>query len=525
MVTEAPANRRIVRAAGTVMAAIVFSQVMSLLRQVLAANAFGTGIEMEAFNAANRVPETLFTLVAGGALASAFIPTFTGLVVKERQTEAWKLAAALANLVLLTLSALVVLAGLFAQPVVRYALASGFAGDVIKETLTIELLRIMLPSAVLFGLSGLVMGVLNSHQVFFVPALTPSFYQFGMIFGVLVLAPKYGIHGLAWGVVIGAGLHLGLQLPWLWKLRGKYHFSLGLNLPAVREVFRLLGPRLLGVAVVQLNFWVNINLASRQPTGSVTGIVLGFMLMLMPQAAIAQAAATAAMPTLAGQFARGSMDALRASLSATLRGVMLLSIPATVGLIMLRQPLVSLLYERGRFTAESTELVAWALLWYAAGLVGHCAVEVLARAFYAMHDTRTPVLIGAAAMGLNIIFSIAFSTWFTKIGWAPHGGLALANSLATALEMAGLWAAMRRRLGGLQDHLVWQGLRQATIAALAMGAVLWGWLEWSAGLPGWLIAAGGLGAGISVFGLGLTLQGAPEIRFFSELLARRLGKS
>ena len=209
-------------------------------------------------------------------------------------------------------------------------------------------------------------------------------------------------------------------------------------------------PRLFGAAIVQLNFWVNTLLASYQPLGSLNGIVYAFQLMLMPQAAIAQSIAIAAMPTFSAQAALGKLDEMRASLAASLRGVLLLSMPAAVGLILLRTPIVALLYQRGEFNAQSTELVAWALLWYAAGLVGHSVVEVLARAFYALHDTRTPVIVGATAMGLNVGLSFLFVWLFSSIGWMPHGGLALANSTATALEMVGLLILIRKKLAGME---------------------------------------------------------------------------
>jgi putative peptidoglycan lipid II flippase len=419
-----PGSRVIARAAGTVMVAIILGQLTSLVRQVLVAHTFGTGLEMDAFNAANRVSETLFTLVAGGALGSAFIPTLTSLLAQGKRPTAWRLASALMNLALLVLTVASLLAALFAQPIVRYLLASGFASEPVKEALTVDLLRIMLPSAVLFGVSGLVMGILNSHQVFLIPALTPTFYQLGLIFGVLVLAPRYGIRGLAWGAVLGAALHLCMQLPALLRLNGEYSPAIGLDLIEVRQVFRLLGPRLLGVAVVQLNFWVNTNIASTLPEGSVAAITIGFMLMLMPQAAIAQATATAAMPTLAGQYARHEIDRLRDSLAGSLRGVLLLSIPASVGLILLRYPLITLLYQRGRFTDDSTDLVAWALFWYAAGLVGHCLVEILARAFFAMQDTRTPVHNRDSCHGLECRLQFCLSQPFSAkldgrhmVGW------------------------------------------------------------------------------------------------------------
>ncbi len=494
------------------MLAFVLSNLAGLARQILVASAFGTQPQMEAFNAANRVAETLFNLVAGGALASAFIPAFTTLLTHGERKGAWRLASSIFNLILLVMAGAIALAALFAPQITRYVLAPGFASEPAKEALTISLLRLMLPSAALFGVSGLVMGVLNANQVFFIPALTPSMYQLGLIFGVLALSPRMGIYGLAWGVLIGAGLHLGLQIPALLKLKGHYSPALGLEDPAVREVARLLGPRLLGVAVVQLNFWVNTRLASLQPEGSVTAIVTAFALMLMPQAAIAQSVAIAAMPTFAAQHALGRLDEMRGSLADSLRGVLLLAIPASLGLILLRQPLIVLLYQRGAFDARSTELVSWALLWYAAGLVGHCLVEVLARAFYALHDTKTPVLVGAAAMGLNVIFSVLFSAMFAQAGWLPHGGLALANSLATALEACGLIFYMRRKLVGMQGGFILQGSLQAVIGALAMSVGLGLWLMWAEISSSWLSALGGVAIGGAIYTAAMWAMGVKETR-------------
>ncbi|MFN8463765.1 MAG: murein biosynthesis integral membrane protein MurJ, partial [Anaerolineales bacterium] len=396
--TTSNANKQIARAAGTVMFAILFGQLAGLARGIIVANTFGASPELDAFFAANRVSETLFLLVAGGALGSAFIPTFTGLLAKDETDSAWRLASSLANAVTLTLSLLAALIALFAPQVVRFALAPGLSTNPELFSLTVSLLRIQLISAVLFGLGGLIVGILNAHHVFLIPALTPAMYQLGIIFGAIFLAPSMGIFGLAWGVVIGAVLYLVVQVPSLIKLlRTAYsvlHTTqyairsiLGLQDPNVRQVLTLMIPRLLGVAVVQLNFWVNTNLASKMEEGSVASLTYGFSLMLMAQAAIAQSVAIAAMPTFSAQHALGKLDEMRASLAASLRGILLMAVPASVGLIILREPLISFLYQRGEFNSRDVQLVAWALLWFAAGLVGHSIMEVLTRAFYAQQDT------------------------------------------------------------------------------------------------------------------------------------------
>ncbi len=465
------ANRQIARAAGVVMAAFVLSNVVGLVRQILVSQAFGTGAAIDAFNAASRLPDLLFSLVAGGALGSAFIPTFTSFLARGERDRAWRLASSIANLVTLALMATSVVAWIFADPIVRHILAPGFSPE--QQALTASLLRILLISPLIFGISGLVMGILNAHQRFLLAALAPTMYWLGMIFGVLVWAPKWGIYGLAWGAVLGAALHLGVQIPGLLRLPGRrYEFTLGLGDPAVREVGRLMAPRVLGVAIVQLNFWINVVLASSQPKGSLTAIQIAWAVMTMPQVVIAQAIAIAALPTFSAQVAQGRLDAMRRSLASTLRGVVLLALPAAVGLIVLRKPVVALLFQRGEFTERSTELVAWALLWYTLGLVSHSVVEIVSRAFYALHDTKTPVLVGSVAMSLNVGLSFAFVALFQRLGWMPHGGLALANTVATTLEMAGLLYLMRRRLAGLDGHYVLRGIAYAALGSAIMGVAV-----------------------------------------------------
>jgi len=519
--TPLSANRQIARAAGTVMFAIVLSQITGLVRGILVARAFPAH-ELDAFFAANRVSETLFMLLAAGALGSAFIPTFTGFLAKDDKASAWKLASSIANLLILTLSFLALLAAIFAPQIVRYALAPGFSDDPVLFSLTVNLLRIQLISVVLFSLGGLIVGILNAHQVFLIPALTPSMYQLGMIFGVLVLAPGMGIYGLAWGVVIGAALYLLLQIPSLLKQNIHYSPVLGLEDAAVREVFRLMGPRVLGVAVVQLNFWVNTWLASQMVYGSVAGLQYGFSLMLMAQAAIAQSVAIAAMPTFSAQFALGKLDEMRHSLASSIRGVIFLALPASIGMILLREPIVTTLYQRGEFDARMTSLVAWALLWYAAGMIGHSVLEVLTRAFYAQHDTKTPVIVGAIAMGLNVAFSFAFSSLFEDIGWMPHGGLALANTLATALEVSALLILMRTRLNGIDEAHILRGGLQTTGGTLAMSLVVLLCLRFLSDQPAWLLTISGITAGGLVYGLTMMALRVPELGTLYKAVRRRL---
>ena len=276
------------------------------------------------------------------------------------------------------------------------------------------------------------------------------------------------------------------------------------------------------MAVVQLNFWVNIRLASQMIAGSVASLSYGFSLMIMAQAAIAQSVAIAAMPTFSAQHALGQKDEMRGSLAASLRGIFLMAIPASVGLILLREPLVSFLFQRGKFDEQDVQLTSWALLWFAAGIVGHSVMEILTRAFYAQHETKTPVIIGTIAMGLNVILSITFSRLFASIGWMPHGGLALANSFATALEAAALFIVMRKRLNGIEGGHILRGVIPSMIAAFGMGLSLYGWLHFGNNLSAWILAIVGVVIGSGVYLAALYVLRVPELTYIANGVLRRL---
>ena len=504
------------------MLAFIISQLTGLAAKILIAGTFSAGLDLDAFYAANRPSETLVTMMAGGILVSSFIPIFVKFLVKEDRRSAWKLASASANLILVLMTLLAGLAALFAGPIVRTILGAGFTPD--KQALTVNLLRIQTISIVFFGLSGLTVGVLNSHQKFLMPALAPAMYQLGQIFGVLVLAPGMGIYGLAWGVVLGSILNLIIQLPSLMRLKGQYFPTFGLRNSSVGEVFRLMGPRMFGAAVVQMMLWVNTLLASHMAGGSVFSLTSGFSLMIMAQAAIAQSVATAVMPTFSAQFAQGKIDHLRKTLASSLRAVILISVPATAGLILLSVPLVTFLYQRGEFTAETTKLVAWALTWYATGLVFHSVLEVLVRAYYAMHDTKTPVLVGAAAMTLSIILSLVFAPLFQRIGWMPHGGLALAVSVSTGLEVTTLLMIMRNRLNGIHGPEIARGFGAAAIGTLLTTITLVFWM-WAAGSahPA-LTTLGGVALGGVVYAAAMVVLRIPEVGTFVRIIKQRLSR-
>jgi len=514
---------QIARAALVVMAAFVLSRLLGLGREVILAYVFGATPEYGAYLAALQLPDTLFFVVAGGALGSAFIPTFTAALATGDRDAAWRLASAVINLILLLLVALAVLAWIFARWIVVNLLVPGFTPS--QQLLAAELMRIMLLSPIIFGLSGIVMGILNSHQRFLAAALAPSMYNLGIIGGALLLSDSMGVRGLAWGVVAGAALHLGVQLPGLVRVGARYSRVLGLRDPGVREVARLMGPRVLGLAVVQLNFWVNIFLASSMAPGSVAALKRGFAVMLLPQGVIAQSVATAVFPTFSALTARGETVGLRRTLGQTLGAVLFLALPATVGLIILRVPIVRIIFERGLFTPEDTAATAWALLFYALGLVAHSLVEIITRAFYALHDTLTPVWVGGGAMALNVIFSLILIRFIGSPGsltMGAFGGLALANTLATALEGFGLLWLIRGRLRGLDERRLLSGLARAGMASLGMGLALAGLLFLLNDASVWLVAGLGVAVGGVVFWGLAWVFGSQEARLFTRLALERL---
>ena len=492
-------TRHIAGAALIVMIFFVLSRVTGLAREIIIGAQFGTSADLDAYLAAFRLPDMLFQLAAGGALGSAFIPTFSSYLVKGDRPGAWLLFSRVLNLITLILIALAIVGAFFAEPLVSRVIAPGFPPE--QQALTASLMRWMLLSTVIFGASGLIMGALNGLQHFLLPAAAPVLYNLCIIGGAWLLAPRFGIYGLVFGVVIGALAHFLVQVPGLIRNGVRYTPSLTISDPGVREVARLMGPRVLGLFFVQMQFLVNTILASGLATGSLSALNYAWLLMLLPQGIFAQSLATATFPTFAAQYAAGLHNEMRTTFGRTLRTVFFLSIPAAVGLIVLGQPLIRVLLERGQFTAESTALVAYALQFYAVGLVAHSGLEIVVRAFYALHDTWTPVIFGIGAMTLNIFFSIL---WVEPLGF---GGLALANSVATSLEMIVLLLLLNRRMDGIEARRLLSSVIRSLSAALVMGLAAYFWLQWVNGAAlaptteRWLAAIGGVALSALVYAL------------------------
>ncbi len=526
-------SKGIASAATLVILLFILSRGTGLLREMIIGARFGTSADLDAYLAAFRIPDLLFQLVAGGALGSAFIPTFAAAWTEDSQQQAWLLFSRVLNLLTLFLILLCGLAMLFAEPLVAGVIAPGFSVE--QQRLTASLMRWMLASTVVFGASGLIMGALNAVQHFLLPAVAPVLYNCAIIAGAWLLAPAVGIHGLVIGVAAGAVLHLLVQLPALLRQNVRYRLSLGAGDAKVREVARLMGPRVLGLLFVQLNFLVNTSLASGLPDGSLSALNYAWLLMLLPQGIFAQAVATVAFPTFSAQVAAGNRAQLLETLTGLLRLILFLSIPAAFLLYVLDEPFVEILFQRGRFDTASTQAVAYALRFFALGLVAHAVVEIVVRVFYALHDTATPVVVGVATMALNILLSLAL------IGRLSYGGLALANSIATALEMVVLLILLGRKvrsydreagqettLQGLPvRQLLTSGGRSLLASAVMAGALLLG-LELLPGgsavfgIPlGWVAAVAGAGLGVLVYALASYLLGGAEIRQLTALARRR----
>lgn len=482
-IAKAATTRHLITSTGIVMLMYVLSDVLGLARNIAITYQFGTSAEIDAYVAAFRLPDFIFNLLAGGALASAFIPPFTRLLAAGDARGSWRLATQVINLVFVVTAALCAVGMVFAEPFVRYLIAPGFSPE--QQQLTANLMRFMLVTPIIFSVSGILMGILNAHHHFILPAAAPSMYNLGIIIGALLFAPYWGVYGLAGGVVLGALLHLLIQVPWLVRQRIPYTRALGIGDAQVFSVVRLMIPRALGNAAVQLNFWVNTYLASSLPVGSVAALNYAFLIMLLPQAVIAQAVGTVLFPTFARLVAEQQIDALRRAFSMVLRGVLFLAIPASVGLFLLREPAIQVLFQRGDFTAESTSQTALALEFFALGLFAQSGLEILTRVFFALHDTATPVRISIASVVLNIILSIAL------LSSLAQGGLALANTIATTLEMVVMLYLLRPRLGGVDGRTLAISVLKMAVGAAAMTLAIEGLAQTAlAENPVWLLLLG-----------------------------------
>lgn len=510
--TRTTTTRHLVTSTGIVMFFFIISRALGLVREIVISSQFGTSASLDAYVAAFRIPDLLFNLVAGGALASAFIPPFAKLLTDGDTRGSWRLATQVINLVFVLATALCVLAAIFAGPLVQYSVGVGFSPE--QQALTTNLMRLMLITPAVFAVSGIVMGILNAHHEFLLPAAAPVMYNLSIISGALLLAPSLGVFGLAVGVVVGAFLHLLVQIPWLWRHQLAYTFGLGLRDSGVRQVVQLVIPRSVGIAAVQFNFLVNTILASTLTTGSLAALNYAFLLILLPIGVIAQSIATVLFPTFSRMYAAKDIHGLRRAFSTGFRVTLFLTVPATVALMLLARPIIQILLQRGAFTAQSTEMTLVALEFFAMGLFAHAGLETITRAYYAMHDTATPVRIGIGSVVLNVILSLIL------IGPLRQGGLAFANSIATTLEMLILLFLLRARMGGLDGRTIVVGAVKMFIGAVVMALAILLVEQTPLAQNALLLLAGGIIAGGAAYLLTMFLLKSDEITLALNLARR-----
>jgi len=532
-------NRQIIEKALIVLLGFLASGLLGFVRTGILSGQFGTSSALDTFYAAQRIPEIIFTLVAGGALGSSFIPVYA----KYREQDpdhAWQLASAVMTLASLGAAVLGVFVAVFAPLLVSTILLPGRSVE--EQQLTVDMVRLMMLTPFIFSISGLVMGILQSHSSFLLPSIAISMNNIGIMIGALVIAPILAPHpnvgqvadsnvmGLAYGAILSALLHLVVQLPGLRKIHAQLRPILSWQIQGVTEVLKLMGPRVLGLAVVQINFVVNINLASNMIEGSLVALSTGFTLMFFALGIIGQSVGSAVFPTLSALWAEKDYDGFKDRLSGAMRNVLYLSFPATVVFILLGEPIVSI-FERGEWTAESTQAAAWALGFYSLGIAGFTLLEVLSRAFYALEDTWTPVLIGIGAMVSNIILNLIFVQLIgdpNSLARGSFAGLALANASTTIIESLVLWWLIRRRMGnlgdiaGINDGAIIKSALGTIVASLIMGVALWGVTQLipSGGLMVALV--GGVVGAVIFFGVGYVFNLGETRELLSPIVRRGL---
>lgn len=481
-------NRQLARSTLTVMIAYGVAKAISLAQTFIIARVFGVGREWDAYVTANRVPELIFTLIAGGALAHAFIPIFSGYLAREDRDGAWRIASNVINAIFLTTLLLSAIVFLFAPWIVQNVVAPGFDAQSVEQTAA--MMRILLVGTLIFSVSGLVMGILQSHNHFLLPALAPIMFDVGILFGVIFLLGPFGVYGIALGAVLGAALHLGIQIPGLIRFRARWQPTINLRDPMLWQVIRLMIPRVGGLGVFSLNFIVMNNIASRLGTGAVAALDWGWRLMQIPQTLIGTAMGVVIFPTLAALSERGDQEGKREAMSGALRFILMATIPASVGLVFVGQPLIRLL-EGGAFDASASAFVYSTLRAFALGLIVHSALEVVARSFYADKDTLTPLWAALIGAGINLSLSFllsevnniaqptfynSFSSGFVSAAFRPTlgnvSGLALANSIGTGVEVILLLILLRRRWHGINENALVSTTLKATAASLVMALAI-----------------------------------------------------
>ncbi|MFQ5740240.1 MAG: murein biosynthesis integral membrane protein MurJ [Acidobacteriota bacterium] len=510
------------RATGTVSVAVLASRILGLVREQVMAALFGAGAQMDAWLVAFRIPNMLRDLFAEGALSSAFVPTFTDTLRRKGSQEAWLLANLVLNALMVLLGVLALIFCLFSDAFV-YLLAGGFSQVPGKVELTSSLLRILSPFLLLIALASVVMGVLNTLNHFFLPALAPAFFNLSLILAGLLLVSRFedwgllGIEAIAVGAVVGGFLQFGVQLPLLRSHGFRYRFRLDFRHAGVLKIGRLLGPAVIGVSAVQINTLVNTQLASLLGDGPVSWLNYAFRLIYLPIGLFGVAVGIVNLREVSVLASQREWEELKQTVAASLRLIAFLSIPSSVGLMVLSVPIIQVIFERGHFTHSDTVHAAYALLLYSLGLFAYSGVKVYVPTFYALDDARTPVRISLVAVAVNVVVNLLLVFVILPAGY-QYVGLALGTSLSLALNFLLLARGFRRRLGPFEGSRVGSTLLKTVLASLMMGTVVYllypvledRWAEVGL-LPGLVIC---IGAGGVVYFLCCRVLGVEEVHYF-----------
>ncbi|MBE3598231.1 MAG: murein biosynthesis integral membrane protein MurJ [Limnochordaceae bacterium] len=502
------------------MGLILTSRLLGFVRERAVAEVFGRTVETDAFKAAFNIPDLMYFLLVGGAITAAFIPVFTGYLARGEEEKGWRVASTFLNGTV-ALLLLVTAGGMIWAPSLAPLVAYGFTGH--ERVLLVELMRWMFPAVFFTALAGLGMGVLNSYRHFTVPLLGPILYNVGIILGAYVLGPRIGIRGMAVGTVAGAVANAGLQWTLVTLRYRRWRPVFDFADPGVRQLYRLMLPALFGLSITQLSLIISTNLASTLPAGSITALTLANRVMQFPLGIFAMGLSTVAFPTMATHVALGEIEQFGRTVSAAMRGILYFTIPSAVGLVILAEPVIRLLFQAGQFTAEDSRATALALVFYAGGLVSQSAIQILTRAFYSLQDTRTPVAISAGALGVNTALSLVF-LHATRMG---HAGLALAFTLTSVAN----WAVYLLLLGRKTAGMVWASLgdflARAAAASVPMAWAAWTAAAWATGRYGMetfqgraLVVGAGVGAGAAVYAAASWLVGLREARQVGQAAGR-----
>lgn len=499
---EGAPKKSVFRAASTVALFTLLSRVFGFLRDMVVANYFGTKSMADAFFVAFRIPNMLRQLTAEGALSAAFVPLFTKALIEDRQK-----AIRFANNLLVTLTlflALLVVVAIIFTPALLNVIAYGFTDDPEKFELTVLLTRLLWPYLIFVSLAAVFMGMLNAFHHFSSPAAAPVMLNVAIILSAIFLRDVFSlpVYALVAGVLIGGVLQLAIQIPFAVREGYAFGFVFDPRSELIRRIVTLTIPATFGIAVAEINLFVDTVLASLLSEGSVSYLYYAQRLVQFPMGVFGVAMSTALLPALSVHSGMNEPARLVETLSKSYRMAMFMIVPSMVGLFVLREPIVRLIYERGEFTALSTQHTAFTLAFFCVGLLGFSGVKIFVSAFYAMGDTKTPVKVAAVTMALNIVFNLAL------MGPLQAGGLALATSLSSTINMLVLIHLLRKRLGGLDGERIWNSFFRISGASAAMAAAIY------------LLWAPLFGDGYGAPGFGLMLAVAVAVYFGSAALLR-----